>query len=97
MDRIQAGKRIREQTTLSLNIDTRRAMRARELADALADENSRRLALQLEPLESLDDIDDEEVPDVQLDQAAKIVTDMATMREVNATPAQTAQVQPKSR
>jgi carboxyl-terminal processing protease len=97
MDRIQAGKRIREQNTLSLNIDTRRAMRARELADALADENSRRLALQLEPLESLDDIDDEEVPDVQLDQAAKIVTDMATMREVNATPAQTAQVQPKSR
>ncbi len=36
----------------------------------------------------------EEMPDVQLEQAAKIVTDMATMREVNATPAQTAQVQP---
>lgn len=94
MDRIQAGKRIRAQKTLSLNIDTRRAMRERELADALEDENSRRLALHLEPLESFDDFDAEEMPDVQLEQAAKIVTDMATMREVNATPAQTAQVQP---
>ena len=94
MERIQAGKRIRNQKTLSLNIDTRRAARERELADALKDENSRRLALHLEPLESLDDIDDEEIPDVQLDQAAKIVTDMATMREVNAAPAQTAQVRP---
>jgi len=94
VDRIQAGKRIRDQKTLSLNIDTRRATRERELADALKDENLRRQALHLEPLESLDDIDDEDRPDVQLDQAAKIVTDMATMREVNATPAQTAQVQP---
>jgi len=94
MDRIQAGKRIRDQKTLSLNIDTRRATREKELADALDDENSRRLALQLEPIESLHDIDDEEIPDVQLEQAAKIVTDMATMREVNAAPAQTAQVQP---
>ena len=94
MDRIQAGKRIRGQKTLSLNIDTRRATRERELADALKDENSRRQALHLEPLESLDDIDDEDRPDVQLDQAAKIVTDMATMREINATPAQTAQVRP---
>ena len=94
MDRIQAGKRIREQKTLSLNIDKRRATREQELADALEDENSRRLALHLEPLESFDDFDAEEMPDVQLEQAAKIVTDMATMREVNATPAQTAQVQP---
>jgi carboxyl-terminal processing protease len=94
MDRIQAGKRIRDQKTLSLNIDTRRATRERELSDALKDENLRRHALHLEPLESLDDIDDEDRPDVQLDLAAKIVTDMATMREINATPAQTAQVQP---
>ena len=95
VDRIQAGKRIRKQKTVSLNIDARRATRERELADALQRENDRRIALQLEPLESLDDIDAEELPDVQLDQAAKIVTDMATMREINATPAQTAQVSPR--
>lgn len=92
--RIQAGKRIREQKSVSLNIDTRRAMREKELADALARENERRVALQLEPIESLDDLDDEDLLDVQLDQAAKIVTDMATMREVDKTPAQTAQVMP---
>jgi carboxyl-terminal processing protease len=95
VNRIQAGKRIREQKTVSLNIDERRAARERELSDALQRENERRVALQLEPLESLDDIDDDERPDVQLDQAAKIVTDMATIREVNATPAQTAQVSQK--
>ena len=48
----------------------------------------------MEPIESLDDIDASELPDVQLDQAAKIVTDMATLREIDAPPAQTAQVLP---
>ena len=95
VERIQAGKRIREQKTVSLNIEERRAARERELSDALQRENERRVALQLEPLESLGDIDDDERPDVQLDQAAKIVTDMARMREVNAVPAQTAQVSSK--
>lgn len=93
MDQIQAGKRIRDQKTLSLNMETRRATRARELADALQRENDRRIALNLEPLESLDDLNDDDLPDVQLDEAAKIVTDMATMRELNTLPAQTAQVQ----
>ena len=92
MDRIEAGKRIRDQKTLSLNKETRRATRAQELADALQRENVRRIALQLEPIESLDDLDVDDLPDVQLDEAAKIVTDMATMRELNATPAQTAQI-----
>lgn len=94
LDRIQAGKQIRDQKTVSLNIDTRRATREQQLADALQRENDRRAALNLELLESLDDIEDEEIPDVQLDQAAKIVTDMATLLEVNVPPAQTAQVLP---
>ena len=45
----------------------------------LARENSRREARGLELLESLDSIDEEEVPDVLLHQAAEILTDMATM------------------
>ena len=94
VDRIQAGKEIRDQKTVSLNIETRRTTREEQLGEALDRENERRVALQLEPLESLDDIEDEDVPDVQLDQAAKIVTDMASMLEVNAPPAQTAQVRP---
>lgn len=94
LDRIQAGKRIRNQKSVSLNIETRRAAKESELAQALQRENIRRIALHLAPLESLDDIDDEDFLDVQLDQAAKIVTDMATMREIDASPAQTAQVLP---
>jgi carboxyl-terminal processing protease len=94
MDRIEAGKRIRDQKSVSLNIDTRRAVREQELANALQRENDRRIALQRKPLESLDDIDENDFFDVQLDQAAKIVTDMATMREVDQSPAQTAQIRP---
>lgn len=94
MERIQAGNRIRHQKTLSLNIDTRRATREHELADALKRENDRRIALQLEPIESLDDLEEDDAPDVQLDQAVKIVTDMATMREIDASAPRTAQVRP---
>lgn len=94
MDRIQASKEIRDQKTVSLNIETRRTTREQQLKQALDRENERRVALQLEPLESLDEIDDEDLLDVQLDQAAKIVTDMASMLEVNAPPAQTAQIRP---
>jgi carboxyl-terminal processing protease len=92
MDRIQASKEIRDQKTVSLNVDTRRTKREQQLADALKRENERRTALHLELIESLDDIDDEDVPDVQLEQAAKIVTDMATLLEINTTTGQTAQV-----
>lgn len=94
LDRIRASKRIREQTTVSLDINTRREIRERELAEALNRENDRRAAMGLERLGSLNDIDDEEFPDIQLEQAAKIVADMATLREVSAPPAQTAQVWP---
>ncbi len=94
MGRIEAGKRIRDQKTVSLNIETRRATRETELKEALQRENDRRVALQLEPLESLDDLDEDEIPDVQLDQAAKIVTDMATLRVVSRPPTHTAQVRP---
>ncbi len=94
LGRIQASERIRKLKIISLNIETRRKIRADELGDALKRENDRRVALNIDPIESLDDIDDEDMPDVQLEQAAKIVTDLATMREVPVFPAQTAQVSP---
>ena len=93
MNRIQAGKRIRSLKTVSLNINKRRAARTAELADTLQRENERRVALNLEPLESLDDVAEDEIPDVQLEQAAKIVTDMAEIREVDMQQ-QTAQISP---
>ena len=94
LGRIQAAERVRKLKIISLNIETRRKIRADELGDALKRENDRRVALNIDPIESLDDIDDEDMPDVQLEQAAKIVTDLATMREVPVFPAQTTQVSP---
>jgi hypothetical protein len=49
--------------------------------------------LGIAPVESLDDIEENDVPDILLDQAAGIVTDLATMREVDFTEP-TAQLQP---
>jgi len=91
---IEDDRESRAHKAVSLNIETRRADREADLERALELENQRRSALSLEPIESLEDLEDEERPDVQLDQAAGIVTDLAVMREVEAVPAQTAQVRP---
>ena len=94
MNLIRDAEEISSRKTLSLNLETRRNERKEQLERRLQLENERRVALQLEPLESLDDIDDEDLPDIQLDQAAAIVTDLATLREVATKPEQTAQVHP---
>ncbi len=94
LDIIRAAEEMRSQKTVSLNIEERRAERQRDLDRRLKRENDRRTALNIEPVESLDDIDQDDLPDVLLDQAAGIVTDLATMREIAAGPEQTAQVKP---
>ena len=91
---IEEDRAARARTTVSLNIDTRRAEREHDRQRALDLENERRKALSLPPIESLEDLDDEDRPDVQLDQAADIVTDLAQLRQLRAVPTQTAQVQP---
>ena len=91
---IEGDRETRAKKSVSLNIDTRREQRDLSLARALELENERRTALNLEPIESLEDIDDEDRPDIQLDQAAGIVRDLAEMREVGRLPAQAAQVSP---
>jgi carboxyl-terminal processing protease len=93
-DGIRDVAEARARNTISLNVDVRRQEREDELARRLERENERRAALSLDPVESLDDVDDDELPDVLLDQAAGIVTDLAELREVDMAPAQTAQVQP---
>jgi len=94
MDMIRAAEEARSHKTVSLNIDKRRNERKLNLDKQLQRENARRVALNLAPIESLDDIDGEEQPDVLLEQAAGIVTDLATMREIKTRPAQTAHVTP---
>ena len=83
VDMIEAAEEITARKTVSLSMEARRQEREDELQRRLERENERRAALGLEALASLDDIEDDDIPDVSLDQAAGIVTDLAQMREVN--------------
>ena len=49
---------------------------------ALQRENERRAALGLEALASLEDMEENELPDILLEQAAGIVSDMAELRQM---------------
>ena len=75
-----------------LNINERKSEREENLARRLERENARRAALQLEPLATIEELEALEAPDIHLDEAAAIVTDMAVMREVKAAPTQTARI-----
>ena len=94
VDGIRDLEESRSMKTVSLNIEARKQQRADDMARALARENDRRAALGLDPLDSLEDLDEEERPDVLLDQAADIAADLALMREIGNTPAQAAIVRP---
>jgi len=91
---IENARENRAHKSVSLNIEARRGQREANMERALQLENERRAALGLETVASLEDLRDEDRPDVQLDQAARIVTDLAVLREVEGLPAQTAQVRP---
>jgi len=91
VDRTRDAEEARLRKTVSLNYEQRLTEREEEMARELKRENERRAALDLEPLESLEDLDEEDLPDVLLDQAAGIATDLAEMRELQPAPAQTAQ------
>jgi len=87
-------EQIRAQTSVSLNLEERRAEREDEIKRRLDRENERRAALQLEPVTTMEELEALEPPDVHLDEAAAIVTDLAELREIDVQPAQTAQVKP---
>jgi carboxyl-terminal processing protease len=91
VDRTRDAEEARQRKTVSLNYEQRLTEREDEMDRALQRENDRRQALDLEPLESLEDLDEEDLPDVLLEQAAGIATDLAEMRELQRVPAQTAQ------
>ena len=90
LDGIRDVEEARARTTVSLNIETRKQEREENMAKRLERENARRAALQLEPLASVEEMEVLEGPDVHLDQAAAIITDLAIMREVGAQPTTTA-------
>ncbi len=92
LDGIQDVAEVRARKTVTLNIDERRKEREESVKRRFERENARRARLGKEPLASIDELDDIEAPDVHLDQAAAIVSDLARMREIEATPARAAQI-----
>ncbi|MGB5623526.1 MAG: carboxy terminal-processing peptidase [Gammaproteobacteria bacterium] len=62
--------------TVSLNLEQRRAERESRQAAELARINQRRAKIGMDPVETLEDVGDEEVPDVILGEAVAIVADM---------------------
>lgn len=93
LDGIQDVAEVRARESVSLNIEARRKEREDALARRLERENARRAALGLDPLAAADELDELEAPDVHLDQAAAIVTDLVQMRQVETVPARTARIQ----
>jgi carboxyl-terminal processing protease len=77
---IAAIDTLREQKSVSLNLKVRREERSREDKERLDRENSRRVAKNLPPLKNVTDLDKakDAEPDVMLDQAAQIMTDVVT-------------------
>lgn len=92
LDGIQDVAEVRARKTVSLNIDERRKEREESVERRLERENARRARLDQEPLANIEELDEAEAPDVHLDQAAAIVTDLAGLREVEAAPARAAQI-----
>jgi len=92
VDGIREIEEARARKTVSLDIESRKVEREENMARRLERENARRAALQLEPLNSTEELEAVEAPDIHLDEAAAIVTDMAIMREVKAAPTQTARI-----
>lgn len=93
LDMIERAEEMTARKTLSLNIEARRKEREENLQRQLDRENERRASLGLDPVESLDDIEENDIPDILLEQAAGIITDLATLRQVSG-PEHTAQVSP---
>jgi carboxyl-terminal processing protease len=94
MDGIEDIEQVRAQTSVTLNIEHRRKEREDEMDRRLARENVRRAALNLEPISDMEELEGIDGPDVHLDQAAEIVSDLARLREIEVQPSQTAQVRP---
>ena len=92
VDGIREIEEARAQKTVSLNMETRLKEREEGVNRRLERENARRAALALDPIATLEELETVEAPDVHLDQAADIVTDLAILREFEAAPRQTARI-----
>ncbi len=92
VDGIREIEEARAQKTVSLNMERRLEDREESVKRRLERENARRAALSLEPVATLEELESIETPDVHLNQAADIVTDLALLRELEAPPTRTARM-----
>jgi carboxyl-terminal processing protease len=79
LEDVAAFGELRDRETVSLNLLERQAERDLLQEQQLTRENERRAGLDLEPLASIDDFEAAEASDIQLDQAARVVADMAVL------------------
>jgi carboxyl-terminal processing protease len=79
LEDVAAFGKLRDRETVSLNLLERQAERDLLQEQQLTRENERRAGLDLEPLASIDDFEAAEASDIQLDQAARVVADMAVL------------------
>ena len=84
---IAALDALRQQKTISLNLEARRAERTQLEAERLARENARRTARAEKPLQAIADLDASKQPDVILDQAAEVMVDMLKLAAPATKPA----------
>ena len=86
---IQAFDQANKQKTLSLNLEKRKSENKRLETDRLDRENERRKALGLEPVASVDKLNDAELPEkILLDEAARVTADMVALQHPSARPRQ---------
>jgi carboxyl-terminal processing protease len=79
LEDIELVEELREQKAVSLNLDNRRNEQKTRKDLRLQRENDRRQARGIEAIDSMENAEEKDIPDVLLNQAAEILTDMASM------------------
>jgi carboxyl-terminal processing protease len=79
---------VRSQKTLSLNLATREAERKRQDSERLERENAWRVAHDVKPVKSLEEIKDDATAGILLDETAQIAADLVTVTAHRAGPTQ---------
>lgn len=77
---LEAIRANRERDTVSLNLETRKVEREAFRQARLDRENARREAAGLDPLESMEALEEAELPDIVLNEAADVVADMVSLQ-----------------
>ena len=79
LEDIELVEELRLQKAVSLNLDNRRSEQKTRKDLRLQRENDRRQARGIESIDAMENAEEEDIPDVLLNQAAEILTDMASM------------------